>query len=459
MSLALPSDNSPDPRLRKYKAGQSILCLVLQAEKDGYTAYVDGSVPAFLHTKTELKPGDEVFAKVVSISNRVLLTDRNEPTNVTFSDSDKQPKFNFPKFNEQFEQYLTQTEADRGGSGQPPRKTALGYSGDEDGDLKPGQSVVCEVVKAEPGCYEVLISKRGLKAFLPTQALLRTGEQILAQFVSVHGGRIFVSARFSGDSALTNSPSHEGGSYRHFYIPDASAPRAQNDSLKSRRATDLMVPPINHRSVNEFKIEDHDLEWLITDLEGQMLTGCLQATCQSRLSRSAMLLYRGRAIGCIATSRSTPDNQPTEVSLQSMLADLECRDTEVRVYDLPENIVLPMSALFLGYPVQRNDNYDGRAYTDYICNWFEGKKQTACLVTSLPSHESVFLSFIYNGQFCGAFSVEDQQFNMDREFVYELLRRNPNSNVEVSILPPEMTSSAVRFGYSLSMAKKRMDGS
>ena len=130
MSLALPSDNSPDPRLRKYKAGQSILCLVLQAEKDGYTAYVDGSVPAFLHTKTELKPGDEVFAKVVSISNRVLLTDRNEPTNVTFSDSDKQPKFNFPKFNEQFEQYLTQTEADRGGSGQPPRKTALGYSGD-----------------------------------------------------------------------------------------------------------------------------------------------------------------------------------------------------------------------------------------------------------------------------------------------------------------------------------------
>jgi hypothetical protein len=95
-----------------------------------------------------------------------------------------------------------------------------------------------------------------------------------------------------------------------------------------------------------------------------------------------MLLYRGRAIGCIATSRSTPDNQPTEVSLQSMLADLECLDTEVRVYDLPENIVLPMSALFLGYPVQRNDNYDGRAYTDYICNWFEGKKQTACLVIS-----------------------------------------------------------------------------
>jgi hypothetical protein len=171
-----------------------------------------------------------------------------------------------------------------------------------------------------------------------------------------------------------------------------------------------------------------------------------------------MLLYKGRAVGCIYGCKSMPDTQPTEQSLQNMLADLEVPDTDVKIYDLPENVTLAMSALFLGYPVQRNDDYDARAYMDYICGWFESKGNTACLAITLPSNSATCLGYVYKGQFCGAFYVEDQQFRTDKEFVYDLLRNDPRANVEASILPPEMTSSAVRFGFSLSMAKKRIDG-
>ncbi|HEY9785770.1 MAG TPA: hypothetical protein V6D17_10240, partial [Candidatus Obscuribacterales bacterium] len=65
------------------------------------------------------------------------------------------------------------------------------------------------------------------------------------------------------------------------------------------------------------------------------------------------------------------------------------------------------------------------------------------------------LVFVYKGQFCGAFYVEDQKFTQDITFVHELLRQDNQANVEASILPPEMTSSAVRFGFSLSMARQR----
>jgi hypothetical protein len=124
---------------------------------------------------------------------------------------------------------------------------------------------------------------------------------------------------------------------------------------------------------------------------------------------------------------------------------------------LPETITLSMSALFLGYPVQRDDNYDARSYMDYICSWFASKGQTACLAISLPSKSATCLGFIHNGKFCGAFYVEDQHFTEDKEFVYELLRSDKDANVEASILPPEMTSSAVRFGFSLSMARSRRE--
>jgi hypothetical protein len=222
-----------------------------------------------------------------------------------------------------------------------------------------------------------------------------------------------------------------------------------------KRATDLILPPINMDSLNTFKIADYDLEWLITDLEGGMRTGCVKASSEERLSRSAMLLYRGRAVGCIYGCKSMPDTQATEQSLHLMLNDLELDDTVVKIYDLPENVTLAMSALFLGYPVQRNDDYDARSYMDYICSWFESKGQTACLAITLPAKAATCLGYVYKGQFCGAFYVEDQKFTQDKQFVYDLLRDDPKANVEASILPPEMTSSAVRFGFSLSMARQR----
>ncbi len=437
---------------------------------------------------------------------------------------------------------------------------------------KAGQNVVCKVVKAEPGGYAVTIPKDNLPGFLPTQAILRTDEEILAQFVCVHNHRILLSARFSNNSPKVQAhtsvrweehldeidQSTEAGAYQELEqypaeeqpiatpprpdeemyknynssgiktvpavptVPAAQAPAAQESifaqapptaqaphpyaspsaqpivtsdnssggrlisipaqqsiSLEGqteaeaafgvwaattprkfhlKRATDLILPPIDRESLNEFKIEDYDLEWLITDLEGGMRTGCVKAACESKLSRSAMLLYRGRAVGCIYGCKSMPDTQPTEQSLQNMLSDLEVPDTDVKIYDLPENVTLAMSALFLGYPVQRNDDYDARAYMDYICGWFESKGNTACLAITLPSNSATCLGYVYKGQFCGAFYVEDQQFRTDKDFVYELLKNDPRANVEASILPPEMTSSAVRFGFSLSMAKKRQDG-
>jgi hypothetical protein len=231
--------------------------------------------------------------------------------------------------------------------------------------------------------------------------------------------------------------------------------KAQERKFHLKRATEMILPPLQVESENKFKIADYDLEWLITDLEGGMRTGCVKAASEERLSRSAMLLYRGRAVGCIYGCKSMPETQPTEQSLQLMLSDLELPETSVRMYDLPESVTLAMSALFLGYPVQRNDEYDAMSYMDYICNWFESKSNTACLAITLNSSSATCLGFIHKGQFCGAFYVEDQKYTTDISFVHDLLRNDPKAGIEASILPPEMTSSAVRFGFSLSMARQR----
>ncbi|MBI2812439.1 MAG: hypothetical protein HYX67_16660 [Candidatus Melainabacteria bacterium] len=87
--------------------------------------------------------------------------------------------------------------------------------------------------------------------------------------------------------------------------------------------------------------------------------------------------------------------------------------------------------------MQRNDSYDARAYWDYICGWLESQGSTACIIIAAIFDSSTCLGYVYKGQFCGAFFVEEQQFSTDKKFLYELLQKAPGANVEATILPRE----------------------
>jgi hypothetical protein len=280
-----------------------------------------------------------------------------------------------------------------------------------------------------------------------------------------------LTARLSG-TQLTESGKYRAASgiswQQQFENPPAEQASAGNEAedafrvwsgretvnFKLRRAIDLILPSIGEdNATTRLRIGDEDLEWLITDLEGGMRTGCVKAFCEPRKSRSAVLLYKGRAVGCIYGNKACPEPQPTEPSLHMMMKDLEEPDTNLLVYDLPDDVTLAMSALFLGYPVDRSDDLDARSYLDYIGSWLSQREQTACLAINF-SQGATWLAFVHKGHFVGSFSVEDQKFSPDAQKLYAQIAQDTGAQVSASILPPEMTSSSVRFGFSLSMAKK-----
>jgi hypothetical protein len=237
----------------------------------------------------------------------------------------------------------------------------------------------------------------------------------------------------------------------------ASFPLPRKFRLK--RATDLIMPPLDESGMSTFKIADYDLEWLITDLEGGMRTGCVKASSEERLSRSAMLLFKGRAVGCIYGCKSMPDTQAQaiETSLKYMFRDLALPSTTVKVFDLPENITLAMSALFLGTPIIVDNPPPAPVYMEQLSQQLIGQKSTACVAITFSGGESC-LAYFCQGEFCGTFSVEEQSFIEDPQYLMNLLRNDQRASVVASVLPPEMISSTVRFGHSLSMANIQSRG-
>ncbi len=341
-------------------------------------------------------------------------------------------------------------------------------------EFRAGQNITCRVERQERDGYAVTTSKDNLPGFLPTEEPLKIGEEVLAQFVCVSNNRILLTTRFSSitgnkrqfeyvdwenqvnelgsDSvaaaAAAKPISEEEAAFRVW------AKQVSPQHVQLRRATDLILPPLNETDVETFSIAEHDLEWLLTDLEGGMRSGCLKASSETVLSRSAMLLYRGRCVGCIYSNKGNPECPAQEEALQHMLADLKYPDTKIRLYDLPESLVLASSALFLGYPVEHQVEPEPKDCFDYTLEWLDSKKYTACLTIGLTNRLGHCFVYVYRGLYVGSFYVEDQTFNQNRDFVYEILKEDPKATINVQILPNEMTSAAVRFGYNLSIATK-----
>jgi hypothetical protein len=78
-----------------------------------------------------------------------------------------------------------------------PREAAAGSSDPGgDGSYRQGQIVLCKILNSEPGGY-----KLDMPGFLPTSARLRPGDDVLAQYVCVHRGRVMVASSFSSTEA------------------------------------------------------------------------------------------------------------------------------------------------------------------------------------------------------------------------------------------------------------------
>lgn len=418
-------------KIQGYKPGQIVQCKIQKAEPGGYAVVlVKDNIPGYLPSNARHNFGDEVLATFVCIDkSRVLLSER-----FTAGSSAKGGAPVKKSYGPDWTQHLDELDSNyTTGAQQAVPDNSNQYL---TGPL-PAQAPV------DPYSNEGYQQQQFATGPLPQQ--FNPPQQQYA----------------TGPLPSQQTPEqYMGGDQGNQYLTGAQPAQRYADGVPSRRfqlrrAIDLIMPPIDGETISTMRIGDYDVEWLITQLEGGMFTGCVKAACESRLSRAAMLLYKGRAVGCIYGCKADPTTKPTEESLQAMLSDLESPDTVVSQYDLPEEITLAMSSLFLGYPVERHDDYSAKEYLDYICNWLGQKNGTATLAISLTQDRGTCLGYIYKGQFSGAFYVEDQAYRADRAFVDEMLENDPQAALEVSILPPEMHASAVRFGFSLSMARNR----
>ncbi|MBY0550549.1 MAG: hypothetical protein K2W95_24940 [Candidatus Obscuribacterales bacterium] len=301
-----------------------------------------------------------------------------------------------------------------------------------------GRLVECKILSKASDGYFVAMGGKNLPGVLPTSHEHELGTVVLAQFIEVHE-----------DRAVLHELSNKRSSYER--LRDAlKEEQALTASLKFKRATDLLVPPVDDVEIRALNSSEIDFAKLCQELEKEEFTGCIKSFNQERFSRSGAILNGGRVVGCIYGNKSTTEALPVKESLELMLADAFAKGAEIRVYELPEDVVMALAALFLGCPLMRSDSLKPEEYVVEMRHWVRQHKQTACFACSLQT--TTWLDLYHDGDYAGTFCVEDQKFYRSEKFLLQRLNE-PNARVEMALLSPELSGDQKAVGLPLMATK------
>lgn len=314
--------------------------------------------------------------------------------------------------------------------------------------IKPGQAVMCKLLEKEPGGYKGLILSYDIEAFVPSRDNLELGISVPTTFVCMHNNRALVTFAYVVGTTERVQFGLDNEDETPFTIWADSYP----SNVKLRRAVDLIMPSITGKLTHSLSAKECDIPRLIKDIETARLTGCIKSTSETAKSRSAVLLYQGRAVGCIYGSKNLPEAHLFEQALRNMFKDMKEEDAQILVYELPEEIVLSMAALFIGCPVheQGSQGKSPVTYIDEVLEELISGEETACFTLTENEKNSNALGFLYRGKPLGSYSVIDQIFEEEFKQIYKIAEEKTDLESNAYILPREMISDSVLLGYSLS---------
>lgn len=310
--------------------------------------------------------------------------------------------------------------------------------------LKPGESVLCRIEAPEPGGYTVTLLPGDLQGFLPSQDPIDIGRVVPATFVCMSGKRALMAYAFMIGTTERVQLSTATDSENAFAVWADSYPKA----IKLRRAIDLIVPPLHADDLHKAKASELDLSSYFQKLESDQFNGCIRVLSHAQKSRAAALFYRGRAVGGIYSKKPMVDPYPIETAVALLLGDLRLPDAELESYALPDELVLAMSALFLGCIVKRADTLTNEQYLEKVLVELATRADTACL--SLHQDTApLCLGLIAEGKLLGTYSIMERKYAANKDYLLEVLGKDDSGKLEAYILPSVMVSDSVRFGFSL----------
>lgn len=222
----------------------------------------------------------------------------------------------------------------------------------------------------------------------------------------------------------------------------------RNDGY-SRRATSILPLPQSSEKREIEKTEFINHQKLLLSFEAHQKSGCLRIVSPKKKSRSAMLIYRGRVIGCIYGSKNHIDQLFGETARTYAIADLAQSGNLMDSYTLGEEVVLSAAALFHGEILLPQERSDVKNNYQQIFSRMKKNHSTGSVVITNNEHLAVCLTYVFNGEIIGVYSLKDKWLDATYEAGLNCLLGTDGASVSASALSAACESEALDLTFSL----------
>ncbi|MCC7527633.1 MAG: hypothetical protein IT342_03860 [Candidatus Melainabacteria bacterium] len=218
----------------------------------------------------------------------------------------------------------------------------------------------------------------------------------------------------------------------------------------NRRAIGL-VPVPKEREIHDVnKSNGLKHQKLLVSIEGNHQTCCLRVISPFHKSRAAIMVFRGRVIGCLYGNKRLGHQLFGADALERAVADLGHPDSLLDAYMLPEDLVLAAGALFHGNSLMFAPDLTAEQVFEASCENLMRSNMPGCIVVNNHQDMAVCMVYIFGGHIVGVYSFTEGWVETSYESGLKYLTQNRGGKVMASMLPCHNVDEVMQLSISLS---------
>lgn len=223
----------------------------------------------------------------------------------------------------------------------------------------------------------------------------------------------------------------------------------------NRRAVSLMPGP-NESNDQDIPVNDQTkFRQLLLSIEANKSSCCIKVICPKNKSRAAVLIFRGRAIGCIYGNKRLDRQLFGQEAYACILADVNHQNNTIDAYLLSEELVLAAASLFNGEVYSPKTEQTAEEVFESAHRGLVHASMPGCIVIKQIDGLPVALVYVFGGKIVGVYSHKEGWVTSTYEKAQEYLRSTPQARVSASMLSAGNIDEVYGMSFSLSGIDER----
>jgi hypothetical protein len=208
----------------------------------------------------------------------------------------------------------------------------------------------------------------------------------------------------------------------------------------TRRTLGLMPMPQSRFGHEVTETDTLRLQMLLLSIESKNTSCCLRVFSESTKSRSAMLVYRGRLIGCVYGKRGE-DQLFGKQAFNRIMDDLVSQGNLLDAYKLTDEVVLATAALFHGGLNQVFNGAPASEIYPKCAKMVANNKRTGCIVCKDSGEGAISITYLFEGTIIAVYSFKEGWQTATQTAALNTIDQVGGAELWLAVLPVETTAA------------------